>query len=125
MSPTPDTVDDYVAGFPDDVRPVLVEVAAAIRRALPGAEERIRYGMPAFMFPGRGYGLHFAGWKKHVGLYPVARLDPALEAEVEPHRTAKDTVRFFYRDGVPGDLIERVAAALAEQHRDRPGPTGG
>ena len=117
MSPTPETVDDYLAGFPDDVRPVLVEVAAAIRRALPGAEERIRYGMPAFMFPGRSYGLHFAGWRKHVGLYPVARLGPDLEAEVEPYRTAKDTARFFYRDGVPYDLVERIAAGLAAHHR--------
>ncbi|GAA1476248.1 iron chaperone [Nocardioides aestuarii] len=118
MSPTPETVDDYLAGFPDDIRPVLAEVAAAIRRALPGAEERIRYGMPAFMFPGRSYGLHFAGWKKHVGLYPVATLDPGLETEVAPHRAAKDTVRFFYRDGVPYDLVERIAAGLAVHHRD-------
>ena len=117
MSPAPQSVDEYVAGYPDDVRPVLAEVAAAIRRALPGAEDRIRYGMPAFMFPGRSYGLHFAGWKSHVGLYPVARLDEALEAEVAPHRAQKDTVRFVYRDGVPYDLVERIAVALAEHHQ--------
>ena len=117
MSPAPETVEDYLAGFPDDTRDILTEVAAAIRRALPDAEERIRYGMPAFMFAGRRYGVHFAGWKKHVGLYPVAPLDPDLEAEVAPYRAQKDTVRFVYRDGVPYDLVERIAAALAAQHR--------
>ncbi len=115
MSPAPTPVDAYVDTFPDDVREVLVEVAAAIRRALPGADEKIRYGMPAFVVRDR-YGLHFAGWKKHVGLYPVAPLPSALEAEVAPHRSSKDTVQFFYRDGVPYDLVERVAAALAAQH---------
>lgn len=115
MSPAPATVDDYVDTFPDDVRAVLAEVAAAIRRALPGAEEKIRYSMPAFVFRDR-YGLHFAGWKKHVGLYPVGPLPPDLEAEVAPYRSSKDTVQFLYRDGVPYDLVERVAAALAAQH---------
>lgn len=116
MSPAPATIEDYLATFPDDVRAQLTEVAEAIRRALPGAEERIRYGMPAFMFPGRSYGLHFAGWKKHVGLYPVARLDPDLEAEVAPHRAAKDTVRFHYSTGIPYDLVERIARACAQVH---------
>ncbi|KQY46452.1 iron chaperone [Cellulomonas sp. Root137] len=109
------TTDEYIATFPDDVRPILAEVAAALRRALPGAEERIRYGMPAFMLGGR-YALHFAGWKHHVGLYPVATLDPELEAEVAPHRSAKDTVKLLYRDPVPTDLIERVATALRSRH---------
>ncbi|WP_421742724.1 iron chaperone [Cellulomonas sp.] len=109
------TTDEYIATFPDDVRPILTEVAAALRRALPGAEERIRYGMPAFMLGGR-YALHFAGWKHHVGLYPVATLDPELEAEVAPHRSAKDTVKLLYRDPVPTDLIERIATALRGRH---------
>jgi uncharacterized protein YdhG (YjbR/CyaY superfamily) len=119
MSQTPSTVDDYVAGFPDETRAVLTEVAAALRRAMPGAEERIRYGMPAFMFEGKNYGLHFAGWKKHVGLYPVAVFPDAFEDEVAPHRTNKDTVQFVYRDGVPYELVERIAAALAELHAGR------
>jgi uncharacterized protein YdhG (YjbR/CyaY superfamily) len=116
MSEKPKTVDDYVAGFPDETREVLAEVAAALRRAMPGAEERIRYGMPALMFSGLNYGIHFAGWKKHVGLYPVGELDPDLEAEVALHRAKKDTVQFFYADGVPYDLIERIARALAARH---------
>ena len=111
----PTTVDAYVQGFPDGPRQVLEQVAAALRRAVPGGEEKIRYGMPAIMFSGR-YGIHFAGWKKHVGLYPVGELDPALEAEVAPHRAKKDTVQFFYKDPVPYDLIERVARALAARH---------
>lgn len=112
---TPGTVDEYVAGFPDDVRPVLEQVRDALRRALPGAEEKIRYGMPALMFADR-YGIHFAGWKKHVGLYPVGELEAELEAEVAPHRAKKDTLQFFYRDGVPYDLVERVARSLAQRH---------
>jgi uncharacterized protein YdhG (YjbR/CyaY superfamily) len=111
----PTTVTAYVDGFPEGQRAVLEQVRAALRRAVPGGEEKIRYGMPAVMFTDR-YGIHFAGWKKHVGLYPVGELDPDLEAEVAPHRAKKDTVQFFYADGVPYDLIERIARALAARH---------
>jgi uncharacterized protein YdhG (YjbR/CyaY superfamily) len=109
----PTTVEEYLATFPEDVQVILGGVLAALRRALPGAVETIRYGMPALMLQGR-YGIHVAGWKAHVGLYPVPRFDqadPALEAEVAPYRTHKDTVRFLYRDPVPYDLVERIAAA--------------
>jgi len=109
------TIEEYLAERPDDVRPALEEVLATFRRALPGAEERIRYDMPAFLLGDR-YGIHFAGWKQHVGIYPVARLAPALEAEIEPHRAKKDTVQFRYEDGIPHDLLERMLVALRQQH---------
>lgn len=111
----PTSVTAYLQGFPEGQREVLEQVRAALLRAVPDGEEKIRYGMPAVMFA-RRYGIHFAGWKKHVGLYPVGELDPDLEAEVAPHRSTKDTVQFFYADGVPYDLIERIARALAARH---------
>jgi uncharacterized protein YdhG (YjbR/CyaY superfamily) len=112
----PSTTEEYLDGLPEDARAVVREVVRAVRRALPGTPERIRYGMPAFVLGGR-YALHVAGWKQHVGLYPVARLAPGLEERLAPYRTHKDTVRFVYRDGVPYDLVEQVAAALAERNR--------
>lgn len=52
-----------------------------MRRGLPGAEERIRYGMPALMLGGR-YALHFAGWTHHVGIYPAPPMETQFEAEL-------------------------------------------
>jgi len=43
-------------------------VRQSIRVALPEAEERVRYGMPAIMLDDR-YALHFAGWKKHTAAF--------------------------------------------------------
>ena len=111
-------VDAYVAEQPEANREALAEVVAAVRRGLPGATESIRYGMPAFVVD--GYGLHVGGWKQHGGLYPAPRCDesdPALEAELAPYRTHKDTVRFLWKHPVPYDLVERVAAAVAALRR--------
>ena len=110
-----DSVDEYIDGFSPEVQDILTKVRAAIMANVPDPTEKIRYGMPAVMLGGR-YAIHFAGWKKHVGIYPVAVLDPKLEAEVTVYRRAKDSVNFAYANPVPYDLIERVAAELDRRH---------
>lgn len=85
MTEHPSTIDDYVAGLPAEPRAVVAEVVAAVRRVLPGAEERIRYGMPAFLFAGERYGVHVAGWKHHVGL--VDLVERIVVALAEQHST--------------------------------------
>ena len=112
----PTTVDDYIAGFPPEVADRLrrireVIVAAVTAHSGTAPEERIRYGMPAVMLSGR-YALHFAGWKKHIGLYPVPRLEPALEAEIAPYRAEKDSVVFPHAQPIPYELIGEVTRAI-------------
>ena len=69
------------------------------------------------MLGGR-YALHFAGWKKHIGLYPVPTLDDPLEAEIAPYRAEKDSVVFPHAQPVPYELIGRVAEAIVAMRRD-------
>jgi len=113
---TAQQIDEYIAGFTPETQAILVEVRAAIHRGVPSGEEKIRYDMPAVML-GPRYAIHFAGWKKHVGIYPVSVLSDELEHELAPYRAAKDSLNFVYTKPVPYDLIERVAAALSEKHR--------
>ena len=111
-----ETVDEYIAEFPEDVRPLLDEVRAAIHRVLPDAPEEIKYGMPAVMLGGR-HAIYFAGWKTHLALYPVYRSDGPLEAELAPYRSGKDSLRFPLSRPIPYDLIERTVAMMAELKR--------
>jgi uncharacterized protein YdhG (YjbR/CyaY superfamily) len=114
MPQAPVSVDEYLDGLSADVRVIVSRVLDAIRDALPGAEERVRYGMPAVMLDGR-YAIHVAGWKRHVGIYPVAPLPEPLEGEIAPYRAAKDALHFRYGDPVPYDLISRLATELRRQ----------
>ncbi|WP_092915719.1 iron chaperone [Agrococcus baldri] len=116
MSEQPASVDDYIAGFPPDVAERLLQVRAAILAGVPTPEgqvpeERMRYGIAAVMLGGR-YALHFAGWKHHIGLYPVPTLPEALETEVAPLRQAKDTVVLKHALPLPIELVGRVTAAI-------------
>jgi len=117
MAAGPETVEKYLATFPDDVRAVLERVRAAIHAGVPDGEERMRYGIAAVMLGGR-YAIHFAGWKHHVGLYPVPRFDGGLEAEIAPFRAKTDSVNFPYAKPVPYDLITRVSAEIVRQRRE-------
>ena len=117
--PTAATVDEYIAGFPPEVaerlgriRSVIVDAVAAESGERP--EEKIRYGIGAVMLGGR-YALHFAGWKKHIGLYPVPALTEPLEGEIAPYRAEKDSVVFPHSADIPYDLIGRVAHEIARQ----------
>ncbi|WP_181720632.1 iron chaperone [Nocardia gipuzkoensis] len=114
MAEHPESIDAYLAGFPDDVREILSGIRAAIRRALPDATEAISYDIPTFKLHGRNV-VHFAGWKQHVSLYPIPDGDPALERELEPYRAGKGTLRFRLGEPVPYELIARIATALAER----------
>jgi uncharacterized protein YdhG (YjbR/CyaY superfamily) len=112
MTQAPDTVDAYIAGFPPEVAERLQRVREAIHAEVPGGEERMRYGIAAVMLGGR-YALHFAGWKKHIGLYPVPSLPEPLESEIASRRSGKDSLVFPHGEPLPVELISRIAREIA------------
>jgi uncharacterized protein YdhG (YjbR/CyaY superfamily) len=121
---TPTTVDEYIAGFPPEVAERLQRIREIIVTAVTASggvpEEKIRYGIAAVMLGGR-YALHYAGWKKHIGLYPVPALPEPLESEFAPYRAEKDSAVFPHSQSVPYELIARVAEAIVAMR----GPAAG
>jgi uncharacterized protein YdhG (YjbR/CyaY superfamily) len=114
------TVDEYIASFPDEVRPILESVRATMRAAAPGTEEAISYGIPTFTLHGR-YVAYFSGWKEHLSVYPVPAGDEALTRELAPYREGAGTLRFPYGKPVPLELIGRVTNALMADNKARSG----
>ncbi|MDY0909859.1 hypothetical protein [Microbacterium sp. CFBP9034] len=117
--PSAATVDEYIAGFPPEVAERLTRIRTEIVGAVADVsgqqpEEKMRYGIAAVMLGGR-YALHFAGWKKHIGLYPVPSLPRPLEDEVAPFRAEKDSVVFPHAEPVPYELIGRLAREISAQ----------
>jgi uncharacterized protein YdhG (YjbR/CyaY superfamily) len=113
MSTKPKTVPEYIAGLPPEQAKVIKKVRAAIRRAVPGAEEKTSYGMAAVVVDGR-YTFYYGAWAKHIGMYPISGLSAKLEKKVAPYRKTENTLNFKYVDGVPFDLIEEVAEAMVK-----------
>jgi uncharacterized protein YdhG (YjbR/CyaY superfamily) len=111
------SVPAYIASFPADVAEVLENVRGAILGAVPGAGEAISYRIAAVTLGGTPV-LYYAGWKKHVSLYPVPAGDAAFERAVAPYRSGKSTLKFPLSRPVPYGLIAEVARRHAAQ---RPG----
>jgi uncharacterized protein YdhG (YjbR/CyaY superfamily) len=105
------TVDEYIAGFPPEVADRLRRIREVILAEVASPEEKMRYGIAAVMLGGR-YALHYAGWKKHIGLYPVPTLDEPLEGRIAPYRAEKDSVVFPHAKAIPYELIGEVTAAI-------------
>lgn len=114
------SVDEYLAMQPEPVRASLERVRAAIRKALPAAEEAIAYGMPVFKNDGRPV-IYLAGWKQHYSLYPAtAKLVEAFKEELAPYEyNGKGTIRFRLDQPVPVKLIGQLAKFRAKEAAER------
>lgn len=113
------SVDDYIDAQPDATKTVLHTVRAAIRKALPRAEEGISYKMPVYRLAGERV-LFFAGWKRHFSLYPAGeRLVARFKRDLAPYEITRGTIRFPLSDPVPVKLIEDIARFRAKEAGDR------
>ena len=109
------SVDEYLAAQPEAMQRILERVRRTIRKALPGAEEAISYGIPAYKLHGRAV-LYFAGWKKHYSLYPCTdRIAAAFKDGLAPYEVSKGTIRFPFSRSVPVTLIEGIATFRAKE----------
>jgi uncharacterized protein YdhG (YjbR/CyaY superfamily) len=111
----PTTISAYIASFPDDVRAVLANVRQAILGAVPDADEQVSYGIAAITVGGAPL-LYFAGWKRHISVYPAPAGDADFDRAAAPYRSGRSTLKFPLDQPVPYDLIAQ-AARLHLAHR--------
>jgi uncharacterized protein YdhG (YjbR/CyaY superfamily) len=104
---TPQNIDEYIAGFPDEVQEILQKIRTTIHKVARGAEEKISYQMPTFTLKG-DYLIYFAGYKKHVGLYPAPLEDAELKEALSAYASGKGTVKFPLDQPIPFGLISKM-----------------
>ena len=110
------SVAEYIESQPPNARAVLRKVRAAMRKALPKAEEVISYQIPAYRLNGRVV-IYFAGWKEHYSIYPAQRrLVAAFKERLAPYEVNnKGTIRFSLAEPVPVELIAAIARFRAKE----------
>ncbi len=110
----PQTIDEYIAGFPDGVQLILQKIRMTIRKAAPGAEETIKYQMPTFTL--KGNLVHFGAFKKHIGFYPVPTGIEAFKDELSVYEGGKGSVQFPFDKPMPYDLIGKIVKFRVEEN---------
>jgi len=106
-SEQPEAIDAYIAAQSESVQPFLNEVRAAIRAGLPEAQERISWSMPTYW--NKHNIIHFAAFKKHIGLYPGPKAIENFADRLVEYKTSKGAVQFPYSKPLPLELIAEIA----------------
>ncbi len=103
----PKTIDEYIAAQPETAREYLMAVRAVVREALPDAQERISWSMPAY-WKGKNL-IQFAASKAHLGLYPGPEAVEEFRDRLEGYPASKGAIRFPYSKPLPLALIRDIA----------------
>lgn len=117
------TIDAYIRSFPRDVQWVLETLRQTIRTAAPReAIETITYNMPTFELDGT-YLVYFAGWKKHVSLYPVSHeMEQSIKGLAAYKTSGRGTIRFPLEKPLPVMLIRRIVKQRVNEVRNKTRP---
>ena len=100
------SIDEYIATFPEDIQKILEEIRAVVKAAAPEAEEKISYQMPTFFMNGNL--VHFAAFKKHIGFYPTPSGTEAFQKELSIYKGAKGSIQFPLNEPMPLKLISKI-----------------
>lgn len=114
MRSSAQTVDEYIAEAPEEIRPLLEQMRKIIRSAVPPeATETISYAIPTFDLAGRHL-VHFAGFKSHIGFYPTGSGFAAFAEEFAPYKSGKGSVQLPLDQPLPEELLKRVVRYRVE-----------
>lgn len=104
--------DAYIAAAPEPFRAALANLRAQLARALPDAEEVMKYDMPGFEIAGKTIA-GYAAFARQCGLYvdPGAIAAHAEEIAAAKLKATKTGVTFSASKPIPGDLVEKLALA--------------
>ena len=113
-SKKPDTIDEYISGFPKEIQKILEQVRSVIKQAAPKAEETISYGMPAFKY--NGILVYFAAFKNHIGFYALPSGNAAFKKELSVYKTGKGSIQFPLDKPMPVRLISNIVKLRVKEN---------
>ena len=116
--PKAENINDYISTFPKETQRALKAVRSTIKKALPGGEERISYAIPAF-YRDKAYVVYFAGFDKHIGLYPAPVREESFKKAFSKYKTGRGSIQFPLDKPMPLTLITRIVKFRIKQNKER------
>ena len=113
----PETVDQYIAAFPADVKTRMQQIRKTIKAAAPKANELISYQMPGYKY--FGMLVYFAAFKNHIGFYPGAGGILEFYKKLSSFKSAKGSVQFPHDRPIPYDIISKIVKFRVKQNEEK------
>ncbi len=101
-----ESIQAYWDDFDGSVLDKMKELHHIITQAAPLAEPCISYNMPAFK-QGKIIA-YYAGYKNHLGFYPLPVCIVHFQNELTPYKSSKGAVQFPLNQPLPANLIARM-----------------
>ena len=116
----PTSVEEYMAGVPEEYRAALEKLRETIKAVAPEATETISYQMPAFKDHGRLL-VSYAAFKDHYSLFPMSGdVIAAIGDELKPYASGRGTIRFDPSKPLPVALVKKVVKVRLQEIESRP-----
>jgi uncharacterized protein YdhG (YjbR/CyaY superfamily) len=115
----PKNITEYIKAAPKEAQKKLREIRACIRKAAPGAEEGMKWGMPAFSY--RRILVMFAAHKHHIGFYPTPSAVKAFADDLSKYDTARGSIQFPLEKPLPLPLIRKITAFRVQESIEKDG----
>ncbi len=109
----PNSIDEYIAAQPEELQPLLQGIRETIRAAAPEAIEKISWQMPTF-WQGENL-IHFAAFKKHIGLYPGGEATTHFAERLAGYKTSKGAIQLPLAKPIDHVLIADIVRWRVKQ----------
>jgi uncharacterized protein YdhG (YjbR/CyaY superfamily) len=113
----PNSIEAYIAGFPEEIQVILEQIRTTIKNAAPLSEERISYGMPSFFLHGQL--VYYAAFKKHIGFYALPSGNKAFQKELLNYKVGRGSIQFPLTKKIPYDLITKIVKFRLKENTEK------
>jgi uncharacterized protein YdhG (YjbR/CyaY superfamily) len=101
-------IDDYLKKVEPSKRRALARIRSLAKKAVPGTEEAITYGIPTLKHRGKPF-LGFDAHAKHIGIYPFSsRPIVALRDRLSAYGTSRGAIRVPFDRPIPERLLRQI-----------------
>ena len=115
----PQGIDEYLAGVDEPSRKTLESLRQTILGIIPGADECISYGMPAFRLDGTVIA-GFAAFKNHLAYLPHSgSVLGELSDELTGYKSTPGSLHFPINKPLPKSLVKKLIATRLKAARRR------
>jgi uncharacterized protein YdhG (YjbR/CyaY superfamily) len=111
------SIDEYIAGFPEEIQVILNQVRTTIKKSAPDAVEKISYAMPTYFLNGNL--VHFAAFQNHIGFYPAPSGIENFKKEISKYKWSKGAVQFPINEPMPLKLIEEIVKFRVRENQQK------
>lgn len=112
-------VDAYIASVKPEERAVFNDMVRVLKEILPDVEQGLSYGMPSFLYKGKGV-LSFVVAKKFLSMYPFSgKVLSKVETKLKEFETTTGSVHFSVEHPVPETLLREILTLRIQEINDK------